>query len=164
MKKIIIVLFGILLVSCNQNKKENTTIDQQEAENKTGALDFDWLIGEWKRIDEEEGKETFENWSKDSETHYSGIGFTMQDTDTIWQERIKLIKNDGEWHLSVKAPEEKESTIFKMSEHTEKEFTCINTEIEFPNTIHYWKNGNRIHATVSNSELEISFEFERLNP
>ncbi|MBP2833354.1 hypothetical protein J8281_14255 [Aquimarina sp. U1-2] len=155
-------------MSCNENKKENKNSEKQQTETKHTEIEqktnnFDWLVGKWKRLDEEEGKETFENWAKNSETEYSGIGFTMQNNDTIKQERMILQKNNGKWELNVKVPDEPESVTFRMTEHNEKEFVCVNNEIDFPNKIHYWKTGDRINATVSNSEMEIPFEFERLS-
>ena len=161
MKKILILLIGILIISCNQTKKEKaeikstTTIEKPE--------NFDWLLGKWKRLNEEEGKETFENWNKIKENEYSGLGFTMQNGDTIKQEKIQLTKVNGKWNLSVKVPEESESITFNGISHNENEFTCENTEIEFPNKIKYWRNGNRINAIVSGGEMEILFEFEKLN-
>ena len=50
-----------------------------------------------------------------------------------------------------------------MTNHSENEFTCENTEIDFPNKIRYWKNGDKINASVSNTEMEIQFELKRLN-
>jgi len=161
MKKLIIILFGTLIFSCNENKKEQTQIKQVEIENNN--TNFDWLIGKWKRLGEEKGKETFENWTKISETEYSGIGFTMQNNDTIKQESIKLKKSHEKWNLFVKTPEETERTVFEMKEHNTNQFTCENNEIDFPNKIKYWKSGNNIKATVSNSEVEIQFEFEKIN-
>jgi len=156
MKKILILLIGILITSCNQTKKEKQK-DEIKSEN------FDWLLGKWKRLNEEEGKETFENWNKINETEYSGIGFTMQNGDTIKQEKIRLTKTSGKWNLTVKVPEESESITFNGISHNETEFTCENNEIDFPNKIKYWKNGNRINAMVSGGEMEIPFEFEKLN-
>ena len=100
---------------------------------------------------------------KIKETEYSGIGFTMQNGDTIKQERIRLTKINGNWSLTVKAPEETESITFKMTDYNTSEFTCENNEIDFPNKIKYWKNGAKINASVSNSEMEIPFEFEKLS-
>ena len=48
---------------------------------------FDWLLGKWKRLNDEVGKETFENWNKISLSKYLGIGFTMQRGDTIKREK-----------------------------------------------------------------------------
>ena len=45
---------------------------------------FDWLLGKWERLGEEEGKATFENWEKQTSDKYLGHGFVMQDTDTVW--------------------------------------------------------------------------------
>lgn len=158
MRKILILILGVLMISCSQGKKENNkaTLSIVKTEN------FDWLLGKWKRLNEEEGKETFENWIKVKETEYSGIGFTMQNGDTIKQEKIRLIKANDKWNLIVKVPEESGETRFSGVLHTASEFTCENNEIDFPNRIKYWKNGNRINALVSGGEMELSFEFERL--
>lgn len=149
-------------MSCNQKGSQkadlNPTTKIEKPEN------FDWLLGKWKRLNEEEGKQTFENWKKISETEYFGIGFTMQNGDTLKQERIQFTKTSGKWNLTVKVPEESESITFKGVSHNENGFACENNEIDFPNRIKYWKNGNKINASVSGGEMEISFEFEKLNP
>lgn len=160
MKKTLILLFGILIISCNQTKKEK---GETEIKSTTTIEKFDWLIGKWQRLNEEEGKETFENWKKIKETEYSGIGFTMQNGDTIKQEKIRLTKINGKWNLTVKVPEESESIIFKGVSHNENGFTCENNEIDFPNRIKYWRNGERINALVSGGEMEIPFEFKKIN-
>ncbi|MGZ2368387.1 hypothetical protein ACXR6G_01200 [Ancylomarina sp. YFZ004] len=162
MKKILILLIGVLIISCNQRKKENQKTDVKPTTLIEKSENFDWLLGKWKRLNEEEGKETFENWEKIKETEYSGLGFTMQNGDTIKQEKIRLTQTSGKWNLTVKVPEESESTTFNGVSHNDNEFTCENNEIDFPNKIKYWKNGNKINATVSGGEMKISFEFEKL--
>ncbi len=163
MRKILILLIGVLIISCNQGKKQNQRTDVKSTTSIEKSENFDWILGKWKRLMEEDGKETFENWEKIKETEYSGIGFTMQNGDTIKQEKILLTKKSGKWNLTVKVPEESESITFNGVNHNENEFTCVNNEIEFPNKIKYWKNGNKINATVSGGEMKISFEFEKLN-
>ena len=163
MKRIgILLLIGVLIIACNQNEKQKTIVKPAAAAIETTG-DFDWLLGYWKRLNEEEGKETFENWSAISKTEYSGIGFTMQNGDTIKQEKIQLFKVSGKWNLTVKAPEDSESITFKGLSYNENEFICENLELDFPNKIKYWKNGEKINASVSNAEMEIPFEFEKLN-
>ena len=163
MKKIMILLIGILIFSCNQTKKENIKPTENLTELTKQTESFDWLLGKWKRMNEKEGKETFENWEKISATEYSAIGFTMQNGDTIKQENIRLIKSNDRWNIIVKVPEETLSITFNGISHSENEFTCENIEIDFPNKIKYWKNGDKINASVSNAEMEIPFEFEKLN-
>ena len=150
-------------MSCNQTKKEKQKEWIKSETMIKKSENFDWLLGKWKRLNEEEGKETFENWEKISETEYSGIGFTMQNGDTIKQENIRLIKSNDKWNIIVKVPEETESISFTGTSHSENEFTCENNEIDFPNNIKYWKNGDKINASVSNAEMEIPFEFEKLD-
>lgn len=159
MKKILILLIGVLSISCNQSKKESS--NTKTAEVTENLDDFDWLLGKWERLNEEEGMRTFENWEKVSDAEYSGIGFSMQAGDTIKQEKMRLINTSGKWNLTVKVPSEKESTAFKMINYSENEFTCENNEIDFPNKIRYWKNGDKINALVSNAEMQIPFEFEK---
>jgi len=59
-------------------------------------------------------------------------------------------------------PGETEATAFKGTSHDADQFTCENNEIDFPNKIKYWRNGDKIHASVPNSEMKIAFEFEKL--
>lgn len=163
MKKLLILLIGILIISCNQTKKENQKTNLNSENIIEKSENFDWLLGKWKRLNEVKGKETFENWEKINETEYSGIGFTMQNGDTINQEKMLLSKISEKWNLTVKVPEESESTTFNGTYHTENEFICENTKIDFPNKIRYWKNGNKINALVSGGDTKIPFEFEKLN-
>jgi len=162
MKKIWILLFGVLLVSCNQKSKSKQEVVAENTEVSDEAINFDWLLGKWRRANEEEGKETFENWKKMNDSEYKGLGFTMQNGDTIKQEKIKLIYIKGNWDLKVKAPEDPEFITFKGTSFNKNEFICENSELEFPNKIKYWKNGEKINAAVSGGDFEISFEFEKL--
>lgn len=156
MNKIILLSAAILILSCNQNKKQEITKSTQELET------FEWLLGNWKRLNEEKGKETFENWKRISEFEYAGIGFTMQNGDTIKQEKIKLNKVNNHWNLTVKTPNETQWTTFTGVNHSKNDFTCENNEIDFPSKIKYWKNGDNFNASVSGGDMIISFEFEKL--
>jgi hypothetical protein len=162
MRKRLILLIGVLIMSCNQGKKQNKRTDVKSTTLTEKSENFDWLLGKWKRINDKEGKETFENWKKIKETEYLGIGFTMQNGDTIQQENIRLIKTNGKWNLIVKLSEEAESITFNGVSHNENEFTCENNENDFPNKIKYWKHENKINAIISGGEMKILFEFEKL--
>jgi len=162
MKKSLFFLITIFVLSCNQNSKTNQT-ENSQAESKTETTEnFDWLTGKWKRLNEEAGKETFENWDKISATEYSGIGFTIQKGDTVSQEKMNIIEKDGKWTLLVKMPNEKEPTKFKNAELKNNEFVFVNDSIDFPKKVKYWIEGEKIKATVSNEKMEIPFEFEKI--
>lgn len=53
------------------------------------SRNFDWLCGNWVRTNDEEGYRTYENWMKNSNTEYIGLGCTLQDGDTV----LKRIAN-----------------------------------------------------------------------
>lgn len=156
LKLIIITFIAINMTMCNtkQNDKALTTTKKDES--------FDWLLGNWKRTNEEKGKETFENWIKISNIEYSGIGFTLQNKDTVSKEFMKILETNGKWNLLVKVSDEQEFIKFDMSEIKEDKFDCKNDSLDFPKLIRYWKNGNRINALVSGDSLNLSFEFERI--
>lgn len=157
MKSNLSIIVLVLVLSCNQNNKTKELQKSETIEN------FDWLTGKWKRLNEEAGKETFENWNKINPNEYSGIGFTIKNGDTINQEKIKLIKSNEKWALLVKTPDDKEPIKFKMLEQkTPTEFTCVNDSSDFPKRVQYWSEGGKLKAKVSNDKIQIPFEFEKI--
>jgi len=155
----IILLITVSILSFGSCTEKET---KDKIEEKILNENFDWLLGNWKRVNEVEGKETFEIWEKNSNSEYSGIGFTIQNNDTIKQERIHLIKLGEKWVLEVQPQDEPEPIKFNMTSYNEHEFICENKILDFPKLIKYWKNGDRINALVSGDDLELSFEFERI--
>ncbi|MEN8186902.1 MAG: DUF6265 family protein [Bacteroidota bacterium] len=158
----LLILISVIILSYNSCTEKSKNETKLKPEEKTLSENFDWLLGNWKRNNEEAGKETFEVWKKNNNSEYSGIGYTMQDNDTIKQEKIKLKKLDEKWILEVQPQDEPEPITFHMTSFNEQEFICENPELDFPNKIKYWKNGDKINASVSGSEMEIPFEFERI--
>ncbi len=161
-KTALILLIATAILSFNsctdEGEKETKTMNDKEMVTEN----FDWLLGNWKRIKEEAGKETFENWQKISNTEYTGLGFTMQNGDTIKQEKIRLIKSDDNWNLEVQPQDETSLVIFNMTSFNEQEFVCENKMLDFPKLIKYWRSENNLYALVSGDDMEISFEFERI--
>lgn len=162
MRKVFTLLITITALSCNQNTK-STQPEKTAMETKSEVTEnFDWLTGKWKRLDDKDGKKTFENWDKLSAGEYSGFGYTLLKNDTITQEKMSLVQKEGQWSLFVKMPEEKAPTEFKMIEFNSTRFICINDSIDFPKRIEYWVENEQLKAKISNEELVISFEFEKI--
>ena len=144
-----IILIAFVFTMCNSKQNESTE-------------NFDWLLGKWQRTNEEQGKTTFENWEKTNNSEYNGIGFTIQNNDTISQETMKIVETNGKWNLLVKTPDEKDFIKFEMTEIADDKFECKNDILDFPKLIKYWKNGDKMNAIVSGDSLKLSFEFERI--
>ena len=49
---------------------------------------FDWLLGQWKRVNDKAGQITYENWTKKSPYKYIGQSYTIKDNERIWQEDV----------------------------------------------------------------------------
>lgn len=132
MNKLLILILGISLIACNQNNKENQKSVETHTELTKKTDNFDWLLGEWKRNNDEVGNATFESWEKKSNTEYLGLGFTMENGDTLLLEKIRLIKKKKNWNLEVQSQDESEPTIFKMTSFTDQKFICENKDLDFP--------------------------------
>lgn len=136
------------MVSCNNHSTEN----------------FDWLVGEWQRTNEKEGRETIEMWSKVADSEYSGFGATLQDGDTLWYENIKLVKSNNLWSFEVTGQADITATTFILTKIEEGRFTSENDQNEFPTKIEYYISGDMLKALISGGGEEISFDFKRVNP
>ena len=162
MKKIFFLLCTTLIISCTNKTNENK---ETEAANKSEiktSENFDWLLGNWKRLNDEAGNETFESWQKINETEYQGVGFTLKNGDTISQEKMQLVKQNNQWNVSVSIPSEPQATVFKVTQIDSHSFICENELNDFPKKIEYWFEGKNLKAKISNSDMEIAFDFEKI--
>jgi len=169
MKKIVVLLIGLLVISCNQDKREKLKTNVSATKVAEVITNFDWLLGKWKRNNEEVGKETFENWEKISKTEYIGSSCTIQNTDTIYQENFRLIKLNNKWSFKIKLKGELVPSTFKMTSFNSHEFICENKALNFPNKkfdspnkIKYWKNKDKMYATISGKKIDLQFEFVKI--
>ncbi len=90
MKKIVILSITVIAIlflsSCTSKNSEESKTQNNEISKST--KNFDWLLGNWKSNNEKENRETFEIWKKKNNSEYYGIGFTLQNNDTIKQEKM----------------------------------------------------------------------------
>ncbi len=170
MKKVFILLIGILVVSCNQNKNEKPKPIENSIELTETVDNFDWLLGKWKMSNEEAGKETFENWDRKSQTEYVGFSYTMQKGDTLKHEKFKLVKLNDNWSFKIQLQGEVVPSSFKMTSSNAQEFVCENKSINFPNRkfdspnkIKYWKKENKLYAGVSGKKINLQFEYIKVD-
>jgi len=123
---------------------------------------FDWLLGKWQRTNETQGKKTFEYWVKINDAEYAGLAFTLHNSDTVNQEKMALLKSDGNWQLKVKTTDEKDFIAFEMTMLKDGLFECNNDSLPFPKKITYWRDGEKLKANVAGDSLQIPFEFSKI--
>jgi len=144
MKKLLLLACFILMLSCTENnsKKQKPT----------------FLIGEWKRLDDKPGNQTYEMWN----TNLVGMGYTITNAKRSFQETMAIIAIKDTLYLEVSGINE-QPTLFKFTEQTDSSFVCENPQNEFPQKINYFLDNKQLKAIVSGDDFRIDFIFEKVN-
>ena len=160
MKQFFLFSFSFFcLYSCNEQALPASDTNPVEEVKPT----FDWLPGKWKRLNDKDGRQTFENWEKKNKTEYNGFAYTLKDEDTTWQETIQLIRTNDEWSFNVTGKGENEATKFKVTTLENKKFICENPANEFPKIIEYACPKDTLYAKISGSGMEVYFDFIKID-
>lgn len=157
MKNLSFLLLIALCFSCAEKKPAHSPADLQVSQ---ASSEFDWLLGNWARQNDPEGKQTFEHWYKKSENEYLGLGYTMEEQDTTWKENIRLIEEAGSWQFEVSG--EDGMTSFRVTAIDSMRLVCENPAHDFPQKISYSRTGDNIRAIISGRDTEIPFLFRRI--
>ncbi|QMU65577.1 MAG: hypothetical protein GKR88_15665 [Flavobacteriaceae bacterium] len=111
-------------------------------------------MGNWTRLNDKSGQKTYEKWNSD----FTGIGYTLQEKDTVFKEILSIINKNDTLYLQVEGVNEK-PTLFRFTSQTQISFTCENPKNEFPKKISYYMHSDTLKATVSNDDFTIDFVF-----
>lgn len=160
MKYILPFVIGIWLISCDQRAGKE---ESQKSDLKEKSAQFDWLVGEWERSNGEPDKQTYEYWDKTHDTIYSGLGYTILKEDTTFKEHLRLVKVDENWRLHVLSKEQGIATKFEVTSMSQDGFVAENPNNEFPKKIEYFREKETLKARISNSEMEVLFEFNPIH-
>ena len=139
----------LLVLSCDKTSQDTNV-----------EITHDYLIGSWERTNDQEGRNTYEIWTKDGK-EYKGLGYTMSAGDTIFKEQLRLFKQETTWILEVSGVNES-PTPFILTDFTTHSFVAQNPQNEFPKTIRYNYFDDTITAIISDEETEIPFIFWRV--
>lgn len=147
---IFLLVLSIVAISC-----------KQEVAVKKTTTAFDFLIGDWELTNEKGGISTSEHWKAIHATELRGHGYTLEDEDTVFNEKMRIIKKEDNWLLEVNASNEK-PTVFTITSHDRISFTAVNPENEFPKEIRYSYFDDVLTATITGEDTEIPFIFWRM--
>lgn len=90
--------------------------------------------GKWKIISDK--IEYYEEWELLSANEMVGIGFSIEEGDTVLSEQLYLKKFADQWAY-VAQPVNQTITLFALSEYSENKFTFENKEHDYPQRIIY---------------------------
>lgn len=144
MKRTLYILVLCLIVSCKNEKKEPKKPD--------------FLVGNWKRLNDKPKHQTYETWNTD----FTGFGYTKKGNKTTFSEQLSIVEINDTLHLKVIGVNEK-PTLFKFTNQTDSSFVCENPKNEFPKKITYFKDGKQLKAIVAADDFRIDFIFEKRN-
>ena len=147
------LLFLLIVLSCS------SCINSDESETSVSD-NYDWLLGEWVRTNEGPDRNTYENWTKQSDTLYLGLGYTLQNTDTVFKEEIHLMYSGKQWQYVVHGVNRR-PTSFRVTKKSNNSFISINENNPFPKHIKYSLENNILTAEISADGRKIRFLFEQ---
>ena len=149
MKRLVIASLIFSLCSCHTNKE---TISEVE-----------WLLGKWKRVNDNNDFQTYEFWERNSSSSLKGIGFSLRGTDTTFVERLTLSEKDGKLCYIADTRQNDDPVVFELTSLTENSFISQNLEHDFPKMITYLLEGDRMTATISDGgNQKVDFIFVRM--
>jgi len=142
MKVLFLFIVTFIFLSCNTRK----------------TTDPEWLAGHWQRTNDKPGQTSFEQWQKLSDKEYTGTGFTLQETDTVFKENLRIFQLNGVWNYEVSGVHQ-QPVLFAFTSQSDKGFICENTENDFPKKIKYDLQGETLTAVISAGDKKIPFTF-----
>lgn len=167
MKPVLTLLLCVLLFSCSNSPSTTSETTADQASEELPALPaktntFDWLLGNWQRVNEKSDSETYETWAKVDDNHYKGIGYTLSTGDTSFFEQLFVEKSTEGWVFKAIPPGATQPTTFPMTTIEANRFVVENEQNDFPKKIVYELDGEMLKATISDSTKAIPFHFNRI--
>lgn len=96
-----------------------------------------WLVGTWQHAVDD--AEIFETWTMVGELELKGIGYMMNDRDTVVYESIRLVEEEGQLYYipTVKGQNDDQPVTFELMSFTENKMVFHNQTHDFPQLITY---------------------------
>ena len=119
-------LFFALIITILFSCKESRPIDQMK-----------WIIGTWSTSQGASG--FYEQWKKSNDSSLAGKGFLLNEGDTMFSERLRIVQRGGAlvYEATVSGQNEGKPVGFKLTKAKENEFTFVNEQHDFPTHIIY---------------------------
>ncbi len=152
--KPVISLSLILLVT--------TIVSAQSDKTKSDFNSLSWLEGTWTRSNIQSPERTsIESWRKTGEYEYTGKGATLQGSDTVFMEKLKIFIAGNEIHYVADIDENENPVRFVFTTIGPNIFICENPQHDYPKKISYQLIGHTLKAQTSGNGKVNEFVFVR---
>lgn len=123
-----------------------------------------WLNGIWSQTNiKKPGRSLTEQWSKSGDYEMKGQATTLQNSDTVFVEKITLTIKDNAIYYIADVPQNKQPVLFKVTSLSHTGFTCENPAHDFPKKIVYQLSGTELKATISGNGKSIDYLYVKVN-
>ena len=147
----VVVFFIVLVVSFSCKEPEVKTESNSLEEQIISDTNLDWMPGVW--IDSTSfkviGQTYVESWEKRGADSFVGWKYAIKNGKNGDTTNLKIEKTEGIYYLSV--GKGKEKSVFLEQGSTKEIVRFSNTKDEFPYTINYTYNKDKLLITVSGS-------------
>lgn len=154
-----ILMFGNTCMSAENTKKLTTHLESLKR--------LEGLLGTWKSVDGE--SVSYEIWTKESDTHFSGLGLTKKGNDTTFTEKMKIEALDSGLYFIADVAHNPAPVYFKMIRQDFTETVFENPTHDFPTRVIYkHPAGDSLHARIEglrkDKQVGIDFAYQRETP
>lgn len=115
------------------------------------------MVGNWSS---NEGVLFNEDWEILSDTLMTGLGYSLQENDTVFKEDLKIFLENGNLFYAARVGESDQFIAFKLKEATRDRWVFENQEHDYPNIISYEIDNHHLVATTTNSNGNKKIEFK----
>jgi Domain of unknown function (DUF6265) len=154
MKSILTLSFILLAITCLSVQ----SVQSDKTKSDFGSLS--WLEGKWTRSNIiNPGRTSFEAWTKTGEYEFTGLGVTLQGSDTVFVERLKIVIEGNEILYVADIPGNPKPVHFAFTKIGPNLFICENPKHDFPKKISYRLEGYTLKAQTSGDGKVQEFVF-----
>lgn len=119
-----------------------------------------WMLGDWQRTGLPEGRTGYERWRVDGHA-LAGVGVSKRDGQVLFEERLRLVEQDGAIYYIADVAENPQPVRFKLVSSSDKKAAFANPEHDFPKRIVYRLQGDHLEVSTSGDGKEIVFHFRK---
>jgi len=147
-------IFLCILLAVNM-----TSLAQQTRDVETRFETLKWLEGTWERTNIRPGNTANEKWTKAGPFEFVGVGITLKEKDTLFQEKIQIKIKQNEIYYIADVKENKEPVFFKFTSISANGFVCENAAHNFPKKIEYRLNDTQLMVIISANRKSQNYLF-----